>query len=201
MTKCGKRAIDLGLSAVGLLASAPVLAIASIAIRFDSRGPVIFRQRRIGRDGTPFEILKLRTMTDRAQETGPGVVADDPRITRVGRFLRDTSIDELPQLFNVLKNDMSMVGPRPTLGYQVEQYTERQRRRLEVLPGIIGWAQVNGRNQLSWAERIELDIWYVDNWSMKLDLRILALTLRRVLGREGTYSATGGTMLFEQGAS
>lgn len=199
--RCGKRAIDMGLSAFGLLASAPVLAVAAVAIRLESHGAAIFRQTRIGKDGVPFEILKLRTMTERAQEARQGVVADDPRITRVGAFLRATSLDELPQLVNVLRNEMSIVGPRPTLGYQVEQYTTRQRRRLEVRPGITGWAQVNGRNELCWAKRIELDIWYIDHWSMKLDLRILALTLRRVLGREGTYAADGSTMLFEQVAS
>ncbi|MGC5629546.1 sugar transferase [Georgenia sp. Z1344] len=200
MARWVKRVIDVGLSTLGIVAAAPIVAVAAVAIRMESDGPAIFKQERIGRDGAPFEILKLRTMTKDASKSGPGIAANDPRITRVGSALRATSIDELPQLVNVFKGDMSLVGPRPTLGYQVEQYTPRQRRRLEVRPGITGWAQVNGRNELSWAKRIELDIWYIDNWSNKLDMQIIGMTARRVLGREGTYSASGGTTLFSEGA-
>jgi len=154
---------------------------------------VLYRQLRVGRDGAEFELLKLRTMVVGAEHLGAGYAVDkgDPRITRVGRVLRRLSLDELPQLWNVVRGDMSVVGPRPTLRYQVERYTERQRRRLEVKPGITGWAQVNGRAALPWADRIELDVWYVEHRSPLLDLKILARTPLALFG--GTYKgATGG---------
>jgi lipopolysaccharide/colanic/teichoic acid biosynthesis glycosyltransferase len=154
---------------------------------------VLYRQARVGKDGRDFDLLKLRTMVVGAERMGPGHAVDrgDARITRVGRVLRRTSIDELPQLWNVIRGDMSVVGPRPTLRYQVEQYDERQRRRLEVRPGLTGWAQVHGRAALPWAERIELDLWYVDNRSPKVDLLILVKTPLALF--RGTYrGATGG---------
>jgi len=154
---------------------------------------VLYRQRRVGSDGEDFELLKLRTMVVGAETQGAGyaVNRDDPRITKVGRLLRRTSIDELPQLWNVVRGDMSIIGPRPTLRYQVERYTERQRRRLEVKPGITGWAQIHGRAELPWDERIELDVWYVDHRSPRLDLEILLRTPLALF--RGTYrGATGG---------
>jgi lipopolysaccharide/colanic/teichoic acid biosynthesis glycosyltransferase len=187
------RALDVVLAGAGLVVASPILAGAAVASKLSDRGPVLYRQSRVGKEGRDFELLKLRTMVQGAERMGAGFAVDegDTRITRVGRFLRRTSIDELPQLWNVLRGDMSLVGPRPALRYQVEQYDERQRRRLEVRPGLTGWAQVNGRATLSWPERIELDVWYVDNRSPAIDLRILLRT-PLVLFR-GTYrGATGG---------
>jgi lipopolysaccharide/colanic/teichoic acid biosynthesis glycosyltransferase len=184
------------LMAAALLAvSSPVLAFAALAIRLESPGPVIFRQRRVGRDGEPFELLKLRTMIVGAEQIGPGLAVDagDPRITRVGAVIRRFSVDELPNLLNVLRGEMAIVGPRPTVQAQVDQYTERQRRRLEVRPGITGWAQVHGRASLPWHERIELDVWYVEHRSLRLDLEILARTLALLLSGRGLYRGeTGG---------
>jgi lipopolysaccharide/colanic/teichoic acid biosynthesis glycosyltransferase len=171
------------------------MALAVAAIRLESRGSPIYRQRRVGKDGQPFELLKLRTMVSGAEHVGAGIVveAGDPRITRVGRVLRRYSLDELPNLVNVLRGEMAIVGPRPTIQAQVDRYTERQRRRLEVKPGITGWAQVNGRASLPWHERIELDVWYVENRSLRLDLRILARTARLLLSGQGLYRGeTGG---------
>jgi lipopolysaccharide/colanic/teichoic acid biosynthesis glycosyltransferase len=190
-----KRALDVAGAAAGLVAAAPVLGAAALLIKAEDRGPVLFRQSRVGRDGAEFEVLKLRTMVVDAERQGAGyAVADrDPRITRIGDVLRRTSLDELPQLWNVLRGDMSLVGPRPTLRYQVDQYTDEQRRRLEVRPGLTGWAQVHGRTSLPWSRRIELDVWYVDHRSLALDLRILARTVGVLLRREGVYKgATGG---------
>jgi lipopolysaccharide/colanic/teichoic acid biosynthesis glycosyltransferase len=190
-----KRALDLLGASVGLALGAPALAAAAIAIRLDDRGPVLFRQERVGRDGERFEVLKLRTMIVDAHTQGAGFAVDkgDSRITRIGTFLRRTSIDEIPQLWNVLRGEMSLVGPRPTLAYQVEQYTDHQRRRLSVPPGLTGWAQVNGRASLSWPERIELDVWYVEHRSFALDLRILARTVGVLLRPVTVYrSETGG---------
>jgi lipopolysaccharide/colanic/teichoic acid biosynthesis glycosyltransferase len=180
-------------SALGLVLASPALAAAAIAIKLEDRGPVFYRQRRVGQNGSDFDLVKLRTMVVGAEAQGAGwaVNRGDPRITRVGRVLRRLSLDEFPQLWNVLRGEMSLVGPRPTLRYQVEQYTPRQRRRLEVKPGITGWAQVHGRASLPWAERIELDVWYVEHRSPWLDLKILAKTPRALFG--GTYKGqTGG---------
>jgi lipopolysaccharide/colanic/teichoic acid biosynthesis glycosyltransferase len=177
----GKRALDLIL--VGLL-SAPAGIVASLcgaAVRLTSKGPVVFRQQRAGRDGQPFTILKFRTMHHGAKAVYP----EDDQITAVGSWLRRSSLDELPQLWNVIRGNMSVVGPRPTLPYQVERYTPEQRRRLSVRPGITGLAQVRGRNGISWAERIEYDLEYVSRLSLGLDLKILALTVWAVLKREG----------------
>jgi lipopolysaccharide/colanic/teichoic acid biosynthesis glycosyltransferase len=188
-----KRAIDAVGAAVGLVVSSPLLGLASLAIKAEDGGPVMYRQRRVGLNGADFDLLKLRTMVVGAERQGAGwaVNAGDPRITRVGRVLRRLSLDELPQLWNVLRGEMSLVGPRPTLRYQVEQYTPRQRRRLEVKPGITGWAQVHGRARLPWDERIELDVWYVEHQSLWLDLKILALTPLALFA--GTYKGeTGG---------
>ena len=184
------RALDLVLASGLLVLSSPLLAAAALAIRLESRGPAFYRQRRVGKDGVPFELWKLRTMVPGAEEMGAGiyVLEGDPRITRVGRLLRRVSLDELPNLINVIKGDMAIVGPRPTIQEQVDRYTDRQRRRLEVKPGITGWAQVNGRTSLPWPERIELDIWYVENRSLRLDLRILALTVKLLLTGQGLYS-------------
>jgi lipopolysaccharide/colanic/teichoic acid biosynthesis glycosyltransferase len=177
-------------ASLGLVVAAPVLAIAAILIKLESRGPVFYRQRRVGRGGAPFELWKLRTMVPGAETMGAGiyVVEGDPRITRTGRLLRRLSLDELPNLVNVLRGEMAIVGPRPTVQEQVERYTERQRRRLEVRPGITGWAQINGRTSLPWPERIELDVWYVEHRSLRLDLKILARTVRMLATGHGLYS-------------
>ena len=188
-----KRAFDVAASSLMLLVASPVLAGSAAAVVLEDRGPVLYRQRRVGKDGAEFELLKLRTMVVGAETMGAGLAVNegDPRITKVGRLLRRLSLDELPQLWNVLRGEMSMVGPRPTLAYQVERYTPRQRRRLEVRPGITGWAQVHGRAKLPWDERIELDVWYVENRSFWLDLKILAKTPAALFA--GTYKgATGG---------
>jgi lipopolysaccharide/colanic/teichoic acid biosynthesis glycosyltransferase len=187
--------LDVVGAAVGLTLGAPVLAASAIAVRLEDDGPVLFRQERVGQDERPFEVLKLRTMIVDAHTQGAGYAVDrgDSRITRVGHLLRKTSIDELPQLWNVLRGEMSLVGPRPTLSYQVERYTDRQRRRLEVKPGLTGWAQINGRASLSWPERIELDVWYVEHRSLALDLRILLRTVSVLLRPGVVYrSETGG---------
>ena len=184
------RVFDILTAGVLLVLGSPVLLGAVVAIRLESRGPAFYRQRRVGKDGEPFELWKLRTMVPGAEAMGAGiyVLEGDPRITRVGGLLRRFSIDELPNLFNVLKGDMAIVGPRPTIQAQVDRYTDRQRRRLEVKPGITGWAQVNGRSSLPWPERIELDVWYVDHRSARLDLRILAKTARMLATGHGLYS-------------
>jgi lipopolysaccharide/colanic/teichoic acid biosynthesis glycosyltransferase len=185
------RAIDVLLATLGLVIGSPVLVAAAVAIRVDTPGSPIYRQRRVGRAGTTFELRKLRTMVLGADptpaETWEPLRAGDPRVTRVGALLRRLSLDELPNLVNVLRGEMAIVGPRPTIEAQVEQYTPRQRRRLDVMPGITGWAQVNGRASLSWEERIELDVWYVENRSLALDLRILARTVRLIVTGRGLY--------------
>ena len=184
------RALDVLLAAALLVVTAPLLALAAIAIRLESRGPVFYRQLRVGRHGEPFQLWKLRTMVPGAESMGAGiyVIEGDTRITRVGRLLRRYSLDELPNLVNVLKGEMAVVGPRPTVQEQVDRYTDRQRRRLEVKPGITGWAQINGRTSLPWLERIELDVWYVENRSVRLDLRILAKTAKMLATGHGLYS-------------
>jgi lipopolysaccharide/colanic/teichoic acid biosynthesis glycosyltransferase len=187
------RTFDAAISGAGLLLTSPLLALAALAIKLEDGGPVLYRQTRVGRDGEDFELLKLRTMIVGAETIGAGFAVDrgDPRITRAGRILRRASIDELPQLWNVLRGDMSVIGPRPTLRYQVDQYDEEQRRRLDVRPGLTGWAQVNGRAELPWPERIELDVWYVENRSPRVDLQILLRTPLALF--RGTYKgATGG---------
>ena len=187
------RAADVAIAGGALLVASPLLALAALAIKLEDGGPVLYRQTRVGRDGTDFELLKLRTMVVGAESMGAGLAVNrgDSRITRAGRILRKLSLDELPQLWNVVRGEMSVIGPRPTLRYQVEQYDERQRHRLDVKPGITGWAQVNGRATLPWAERIELDVWYVEHRSPMLDLRILARTPFALFG--GTYKGdTGG---------
>ena len=187
------RALDVAGAAIGLALASPFLGAAALAIKLDDRGPVLYRQRRVGKDGREFELLKLRTMIVGAEGQGAGWAVDrgDPRITRVGRALRRLSLDELPQLWNVVRGEMSLIGPRPTLQYQVDQYSPRQRRRLDVRPGITGWAQVQGRASLPWEERIELDVWYVEHRSPWLDAKILARTPLALFG--GTYKGkTGG---------
>jgi lipopolysaccharide/colanic/teichoic acid biosynthesis glycosyltransferase len=189
-----RRAVDVVVSALALAASSPALALAALAIRLETPGPIIFRQRRSGLHGREFDVLKLRTMVDGAERIGAGLAIDanDSRITRVGAFLRRTSLDELPNLVNVLRGDMSLIGPRPTLPVQVAQYTERQRGRLAVKPGITGWAQVNGRATLPWSERIELDLYYIEHRSLALDARILWRTVAMVLGGSGLYKGHAG---------
>ena len=187
------RAADLAIAGGALLVASPVLALAALAIKLEDGGPVLYRQTRVGRDGVDFELLKLRTMVVGAETMGAGLSVNrgDSRITRSGGLLRKLSLDELPQLWNVVRGEMSVIGPRPTLRYQVEQYDERQRHRLDVKPGITGWAQVNGRAALPWADRIELDVWYVEHRSPRLDLRILARTPSALF--RGTYKGdTGG---------
>jgi lipopolysaccharide/colanic/teichoic acid biosynthesis glycosyltransferase len=187
------RAADVALAGGALVISAPLLAVSALAVKLGDGGSVLYRQTRVGKDGVDFELLKLRTMIAGAETQGAGFAVDkgDARITRAGRVLRRLSLDELPQLWNVIRGDMSMIGPRPTLRYQVERYDARQRRRLEVKPGITGWAQVHGRAALPWDERIELDVWYVEHRSSWLDLKILAKTPLALFS--GTYKgATGG---------
>jgi lipopolysaccharide/colanic/teichoic acid biosynthesis glycosyltransferase len=181
------RPFDILIALLALVLLAPFLLLAAIAIKLGSRGSVIYRQRRVGRDGAEFEMLKLRTMVAGSDPVGYGTVVtrDDPRVTRTGRFLRRTSLDEVPNLVNVLRGEMAIVGPRPTIPAQVDDYTPRQSRRHEVLPGITGWAQVQGRAGIPWEERIELDVWYVDHRSVALDARILARTARQVLSGRG----------------
>jgi lipopolysaccharide/colanic/teichoic acid biosynthesis glycosyltransferase len=181
------RALDMLIAAVALVVLSPFLLVAAIAIKLGSRGPVIYRQRRVGRDGAEFEMWKLRTMVQGSDPVGVGTVVtrDDPRVTRAGRFLRRTSLDEVPNLVNVLRGEMAIVGPRPTIPAQVDDYTPRQRRRHEVLPGITGWAQVQGRAGIPWEERIELDVWYVDHRGVALDARILARTVWLVITGQG----------------
>jgi lipopolysaccharide/colanic/teichoic acid biosynthesis glycosyltransferase len=190
-----RRAFDVVVAGAALVACAPILLVAIVAIRLETPGHPIYRQRRIGKDGRPFDLLKLRTMVAGAEAIGSGLAVNegDPRITRVGALLRRLSLDELPNLVNVLRGDMAIVGPRPTIPVQVEQYTERQRGRLAVKPGITGWAQVNGRTALPWDERIELDLWYIEHRSWRLDLEILLRTVRLVLTGSGLYKgSTGG---------
>lgn len=189
-----RRLTDIVVSTLVLAVNAPVLAIAAIAIRLESPGPVIYRQPRSGLHGREFDVLKLRTMVDGAERIGAGLAVEenDARITRVGAFLRRSSLDEVPNLVNVLRGEMSLIGPRPTLPVQVAQYSERQRGRLQIKPGITGWAQVNGRTSLPWAQRIELDLYYIEHRSLALDLRILWRTVAIVLGGAGLYKGPEG---------
>jgi lipopolysaccharide/colanic/teichoic acid biosynthesis glycosyltransferase len=190
-----KRALDVLVGGAALLVAGPALALAAVAIRLETHGHAIYRQRRVGRGGRPFLLYKLRTMVTGAENIGAGLAVDegDARITRLGAWLRRTSFDEVPNLVNVLRGHMSLVGPRPTVQVQVDRYSERQRGRLEALPGITGWAQINGRASLPWHERIELDLWYVEHASLRLDLQILLRTARMAATGAGLYRGeTGG---------
>ena len=187
------RVLDVAGASIALALASPALALAALAVKLEDGGPVLYWQRRVGLRGQEFELVKLRTMVVGAEQKGTGwaVNEGDPRITRVGRLLRRLSLDELPQLWNVVRGEMSLIGPRPTLAYQVERYTPRQRRRLEVKPGITGWAQIHGRARLPWDERIELDVWYVEHRSPRLDAKILLRTPLALFA--GTYKGeTGG---------
>lgn len=188
-----KRLFDLVVAAGALAVLSPVLAVLALLVRIELGSPVLFRQVRPGKCGRPFEMLKFRTMRDTRGADG-ALLSDADRLTAFGRFLRSTSLDELPELWNVLRGEMSVVGPRPLLMEYLPLYSPEQARRHEVRPGITGWAQVNGRNALSWDEKFALDVWYVDNWSMRLDLRILWLTVLKVAGREGISAAGDATM-------
>jgi lipopolysaccharide/colanic/teichoic acid biosynthesis glycosyltransferase len=195
VTRGIKRILDLVLAGGLLVLSAPILALTCLAIRAETPGSPVYRQRRVGKNGVQFDLLKLRTMVSGAERIGAGLAVDegDPRITRVGTLVRRLSLDELPNLVNVLRGEMSLVGPRPTVQVQVSQYTERQLGRLSVPPGITGWAQVKGRAALPWHERIELDLWYIEHWSLRLDLRILVETVRLLATGRGLYRGpTGG---------
>lgn len=187
-----KRTFDVVGASLALLVASPVLMLAWVAVRFALGSPAIFRQVRPGLNERPFMMYKFRTMLDSTDADG-NPLDDAVRLTRFGRWLRSTSLDELPELFNVLRGDMSFVGPRPLLMDYLPLYSQWQRRRHEVRPGITGWAQVNGRNALSWPEKFRLDVWYVDNWSILLDLRILLLTVIRVVGKGGITGAGQAT--------
>ncbi|MBE3591904.1 sugar transferase [Thermoanaerobacter sp. RKWS2] len=188
-----KRLIDIFVSLFLLIVLSPLLIIISLIIFITMGPPVIFKQTRPGFKGKPFTIYKFRTMSNKKDKYG-NLLPDEKRLTKIGRFLRSTSLDELPELFNVLKGDMSLVGPRPLLMEYLNYYTEEQMRRHDVKPGITGWAQVNGRNNLSWEEKFKLDVWYVDNWSLWLDFKILFLTLIKVIKREGISAEGYATM-------
>ncbi|MGH3002128.1 MAG: sugar transferase [Gaiellaceae bacterium] len=187
-----QRALDIAIAGAGLVLSSPLVAAGALAVKLEGGGPVLYRQTRVGKDGADFELLKLRTMVVGAEAQGAGFAVDrgDSRITRTGRVLRRLSIDELPQLWNVVRGDMSVIGPRPTLRYQVDAYDSEQLHRLDVKPGITGWAQIHGRASLPWAERIELDLWYVRHHDWKTDLLILVRTPFSLFG--GTYRGAAG---------
>lgn len=188
-----KRFLDILLSSTALILLSPVMGLIALAIKIEDGGPVFYVQERLGKDGKIFRCYKFRSMVVNAEKTGLGlkVARDDPRITRVGRILRHWRLDEIPQCFNVLKGDMSIVGPRPAIPAHLNRYTPYQRRRLEMKPGMAGWAFVNGNNAIPWEKRIELDIWYVDHWSLWLDFVILLKAVGVVLRREGLYDAEG----------
>ena len=181
-----KRSLDILGATLGLICASPFLLLFALLIRLETKGPALFRQKRIGYKGKEFEILKFRSMVQNAEHTGSGVYSDknDARVTKVGRFIRATSIDELPQLWNILRGDMSFIGPRPPLTYHpwtIGKYTDKQRKMFDVRPGISGWAQVNGRKDVEWHKRIELNVWYVENLSFILDCKIFFLTFSKVL--------------------
>jgi lipopolysaccharide/colanic/teichoic acid biosynthesis glycosyltransferase len=190
-----RRAVDVVVACAALIVTGPLQLLAMLAIRLESPGHPVYRQRRVGKDGEPFDMLKLRTMVSGAERIGAGLAVNegDERITRIGKLLRRYSIDELPNLVNVLRGEMSIIGPRPTIQVQVAQYTERQRGRLAIRPGLTGWAQIHGRTSLPWAERIELDLWYIEHRSLRLDLAIVWRTVRMLVNGDGLYKgATGG---------
>ena len=184
-----KQIFDIFFSIAGIIILSPLLFIITISIKLDDRGPIFFRQERAGKNSQLFKVYKFRTMVVGAEKKGTRffVVKDDQRITRVGKILRHTSLDELPQLINILKGEMSVVGPRPALPYQIDNYTDRQKQRLKVKPGITGWSQVKGRSSLTWPERIEQDLWYIDNWSFWLDIKIILMTAKVVFERKNLY--------------
>jgi lipopolysaccharide/colanic/teichoic acid biosynthesis glycosyltransferase len=188
-----KRAIDKTLGAALLITLSPVMAATALAIRVSMGAPVLFRQRRPGLRGRPFDLVKFRTMTE-ARDAAGAPLPDGRRLTRVGKFIRSTSLDELPQLWNVIRGEMSLVGPRPLLMEYLSRYTREQARRHDVLPGITGWTQVNGRNALQWEAKFALDLWYVDHWSLGLDAKILALTAKHLLERSGISQEGHATM-------
>ncbi len=196
--RLGKRVLDLALTLAALAVLWPVLALVAILVRTRLGAPVLFSQVRPGRDGLPFRMVKFRTMTD-ARDFHGQLLPDDQRLTRFGRLLRSTSLDELPELWNVLRGEMSLVGPRPLLMQYLPLYSDEQRRRHDVLPGLTGWAQVNGRNQTTWNDRFRQDVWYVENLSLALDLKIIALTVLKVFRRDGVSAAGHATMPAFQG--
>lgn len=196
----GKRALDLALSVPGLVVAGPVMAGVAFALKVDVGSPVLFRHRRPGKDGRPFVLLKFRTMTDARDDEGK-LLPDEERLTKVGALVRKLSLDELPQLLNVVKGDMSLIGPRPLLMEYLERYTPEQARRHDVKPGITGWAQVNGRNALSWEQKFALDVYYVDNMSLALDAKILAKTILKVFRSEGISAQGHATMPVFQGST
>jgi sugar transferase EpsL len=198
ITFAAKRAFDIGVATVGLGLTLPITLATAAMVRATMGAPVLFRQQRPGRDGKPFQLIKFRTMRDATDASGRRL-PDADRLTAIGRLLRASSLDELPQLWNVLRGDMSLVGPRPLLMQYLSRYNARQKRRHEVLPGITGWAQVHGRNAVRWEQKFELDVWYVENWSPVLDLRILWRTCREVLSRRGVAAAGHATMPEFQG--
>jgi lipopolysaccharide/colanic/teichoic acid biosynthesis glycosyltransferase len=196
-----KRIFDIAVSLVGLILLLPLFLVVAVLIKIDSQGSVFFLQERIGKNGKPFYPFKFRTMIEGAVDRGLGVTVskNDERITKVGYFLRKYAIDEFPQLINVLKGEMSLVGPRPTLRYQVEKYNEFEKKRLMAKPGLAGWALIHGRNSLTWEERIKYDIWYVDNWSFWLDLKIIFMTFYLIfIKQEGVYGKDGINDLFNR---
>ena len=188
-----KRLFDLVIAGPSVIFLSPLLVLIGILVRMKIGTPVLFCQERPGKNGKPFTIYKFRTMTDERDKDG-NLLPDGERLTPLGRFLRKTSIDELPELFNVIKGDMSLVGPRPLLMQYLDRYTPEQARRHEVKPGITGWAQVNGRNAISWEDKFKLDVWYVDNWSLWLDVRIILMTVWKILKREGINQPGQATM-------
>lgn len=193
-----KRIIDILLSIICIILFSPIILLIAILVYINMGSPVIFKQLRPGLHGKPFYIYKFRTMKDLRDENG-NLLPDEQRLTRFGAFLRSTSLDELPELINVLKGDMSLVGPRPLLMEYLDRYTPEQARRHEVKPGITGWAQINGRNAISWEEKFKLDVWYVDNWSIWLDLKILFITIYKVLKREGINQPGKATVEYFKG--
>ena len=195
-----KYALDIAIATICIILFLPIFIIIGLAIKLNSPGPAFFKQERIGLNGNPFTIFKFRTMVDNAVNIGSRhkIVNNDPRITATGRFLREWSLDELPQLINIVKGDMSFIGPRPTLKYQVVQYTAQQRNRLNMKPGVTGWAQVNGRNKLTWEKRIVLDVWYVENWSLTLDLKIFLRTFSVIFQKDNIYNENGAAYDFNK---